>query len=323
MSMEEIISKLQKIGINHSFNENPGFVTVVNTIHGLMSGFDWQEATVNEKQNSISYEWFDRTSKGNKTIEMMAASDDAKSFSCLQIQDDILPPSVDIKKSKSATEIVCFINESFDLVVSIRTVGIIYTKNEYSWGADVYSNITDLIYDNYGIMKKKESKEFPKSYFATNFDDLEFQQLSRKQVSEMLDKLRLVIENPEFSSYRCISTLTRDKLDTALFKYEEDGSVVYDTLIPLDTEHGLRDMYPCKGPISNFIIPPRTNGDIANLIQRESAIAKLSSIKYDYEKVIEGLKQLSEGRTTEHQMKDTANSVLNDGDNIQTEERHI
>lgn len=280
---EKLVEHISKLGIDERFLENPAFASAISEIDSLIGQMNANEQEnmipVKEENGSISFGYISVT--GNKYSYNIACTSPEK-FSCIKIEEKkpYISTNGQTTNVKEVTEKVTTIDES-GFVTSTANGSIIDNINCEIGKCNNTTWSEKKQYNTKGIMTKKEYKGFPKGELSESFE--------RTGINSILYIPRQAFVPGTFNTnYEKRTLLMRDKLDTARYIAEDKAKGTnYSATVPLNQEHGLREMRTNYLYEQNIVIPPLSQDEIEQMIQRESN-----------PKVAEGLREYAVGRNT-------------------------
>ena len=266
---EKLAEKISGLGINPKFKENPAYASALAEIESLISQMNMFEAaevvSVREEEGTISFDW---TSSVGDKYSMSISSSSPETFRCIRIEEKKPYVSTDGQtvREKNVIEEVATIDKSSGFI-TLTTNGSMVDNidcgvgkcNNSTWAEQKY-------YTSNGVMRDREYKGFSRGELTEDFN--------RTRVDSMLYIPRQAFDFGFWhDKYETRTALTRDKLDTARIVHEDTtNGIRYNATIPLNQEHGLRDMIVLGGDPypQNVVIPPLSKEQIEAMIQRES-----------------------------------------------------
>lgn len=278
------LSKLLSIGVSPRFKENPAFSSALAEIDSLLSKMDIDDMsdTIEVTQNGSRISFTCRGAN-NEIYGFGITAFEPTDFRCVYVSEE------DITKEKCKYSQRTAIEKNIILednnYVTITTLGSTIDDNypdEKKCHNACWSE--EERYSSTGIMLKKENITYKPSILNEDF--------MSASISSMLyvpHKHMIAPDDNTRELTRKRTLLCRDYLDTASYYVEDkDMASVYSTKVPLNQEHGLRDMeidevyQRCPNEV---FIPPAENWEIDLMITSESNPT-----------VQAGLKSLSLGR---------------------------
>ena len=281
---EKITEKIIGLGIDPKFKDNPAFAEAISEIKGMMSQMNMGEAaqavTVKEENNVISFSW---TSPVGEKNSMSISCSNPETFKSVKTEEKkpFVATDGQTVRQKSVVEKVATIDNNN--IITLTTNGSMI--DDMNCGVGKCNNTTwseRKLFSADGVMKERENKGFKPGELTENFD--------RANENTMLYIPRQAFDNGFwYDKYDTRTLLVREKLDTARIVSEnKSNGIKYNATIPLNQEHGLRDMtipagynqYP-----QDITINPLSKEEIEDMIQKESN-----------PKVQEGLRAYANGR---------------------------
>lgn len=285
---DKLVEKIEGLGINPKFKENPAYASAIAEIDALIGQMYMdkaaEEVTVDEKQGNISFSWI---SSVGKKYSMDISCSSPETFRCIRTEEDkpFVGTNGQTIREKNVIEKVATVdNYGFiTLITNGSRVDNIECSgkkcNNSTWAEKKY-------YTSNGVMRDREYKEFSRGELSENFDNT--------TTNSMLRIPRGAFETGFLKdAYEKRELLVRDKLDTARMIVEDKRrGIRYSAIVPLNQEHGLRNMETLGGydlyP-QDIVISPLSTDEIEAMIQRESN-----------PKVAEGLRVYAVGRENYH-----------------------
>lgn len=226
---------------------------------------------VKEENGNISFEWM--STYGNKySMSITSLSPDA--FRCIRTEEKIYESGI---KEKIVTEVVTSFEEKGEITITSNN-GSVDNADVKSGECNIVTLSEKKYYNFYSVMSKREYKSLGKS-------ELINKTVETASINDILHMLRI-----DGSSYVTSNLLVRDKLDTARLVIDDKSKgTKYNATVPLNQEHGLKDMILNGGDIyqQDITILPLSQSEIEAIIQKESN-----------SKVAEGLRKYAAGRET-------------------------
>ena len=280
--------KIMGLGVNPKFAENPAFETALSAMKSLILqmgiGPERDYVTVREENGQLL---FDVNTNYGSTYSMSISCDNAETIRCV-LTEQKKSYFVDKKgkpgKQKDAIEIVSSLNKDTG-TMSIVSNGSIVDNIDAQYGK--CNNTTWAEKRDYtagGVMTRREYKGYSRGELSTSFDNA--------KVDSMLYIPRFAF-TPGFweDKFEEHTIMMRDQLDTAQVIFEDrPRKIEYRSVLPLNQEHGLRDMALLGGydPYpENTEIKPLSQEEIEEMIRRENN-----------PKVEEDLRKYATGRST-------------------------
>lgn len=272
---EKLSERILGLEIDSKFLENPAFsssVSEIDNLIGQMNMFETAEmVNVREKNGNISFEWM---STYGKKYSMSITSLSPDAFRCIRTEEKIYESGI---KEKNVTEVVTSIDENGEITITSNN-GSVDNADVKSGECNIVTSSEKKYYNFYGVMSKREYKNFGKS-------ELINKTVETATINDILHMPRI-----DENRYVTRNLLVRDKLDTARLVIDDKSKgITYNATVPLNQEHGLKEMILNGGDIyqQDIIILPLSQLEIEAMIQKESN-----------PKVAEGLRKYATGRET-------------------------
>lgn len=283
---ENIVDKVIDLGVSLDFLENPAFVVALAEVNNLISQMNIEDpgvVLVDESNDSLSFTY---TSSSGDNYKMDISCPDSKTVKCVRVEEphSFVGESGNVVRQKNVVEQVAKLDEhgGVTLFTNCGSIDNVDCDNHHY---NMNSSVERRVYTTRGVMYEREHKNY-----ATRKGEGYFHRVG---ADEMLLLARQAFDyGPWADSYDKRSLLVRELLDTARLVYDDrrTGNDYYG-VVPLHQEHGLRDMFIANGyntfPVADVEIHPLMEGEIAEMIARESN-----------PKVAEGLKYFANGRTS-------------------------
>lgn len=282
---DKIVEKVSGLGVDPKFRENPAYasaIAAIDNLIGQMNMFEEAEnVPVQEENGNLSFSW---TSPVGEKYSMSISCSNPESFRCVRTEEKrpYVGTNGQTVREKSIVEKVATIDKTSGFM-TLDTNGAVLDNIDCSVGKcnnSIWAEKSS--YTSNGIMDKKEYKGFPREELSEDFD--------RARIDSALYVPRKAFDmGMWYDRYHTRTLLVRDKLDTArLVTDDRTQGFRYNGIVPLNQEHGLRDMVQIGGfspEQNNVVISPLSPEEIEKMIQRESN-----------PKVQEGLRQYAAGR---------------------------
>lgn len=277
-----ILSKLNALGINPRFKENPALSSAIAEIDGFMYLFEQcDDIKVNQEDNKISFTY--RDNNGN-TYAYGITCHEPNEFRCVLISECTTNSSKQgTIRQRSAIEKRVSLEENN--YITISTFGSTIDDRDCHFGK--CNNSPWREYERYsasGIMLNKETISYGCFELEEDFSDV--------KVETMLYIPHKAVYAPDRNISKLQRTrtmITREYLDTAALIIEDrDKKTLYCSSVPLSQENGLRNMEVPNEYMAcprEVFIPPLEKWEIDIMITSESNL-----------KVQDGLKNLALGR---------------------------
>ena len=293
--------KVFALGIDPRFRENPAYSTVIADMLGVISQMNLFEKEdsilVHDENGRISFT-YNKSPKQKQTVIISKYGSDG--VRCASFEK-----SIDDEGNHRT--------EAFESIAVIRDSGYMDLQTNHGFVDDYgcskekgecnsQSSGSRAVYSPEGIMESREDKYFPrteKMLYIENSDGYPEEVAFREP--------RAGFDGKFYSEYFEKHTiLRREKLDTAgIYSVDKKAGTVFSSVVPLSTEHSLRNMSLCSGyafSFDNIYIPPLSQEKIDALIERENN-----------PKVEAGLRKLAVGRDTYSYDSTTDSHFLREG----------
>lgn len=279
---DNLNDKILSLGINREFLNNPAYKAVLTEIDNMIGQLNMFEQAnnimVESTGNSISFK-FTGADATNYYTEI--SKNDDKTFKCFQMieKKPYLNVTGDYVKEKTfVEEIATLTDKGF---IELVNNGAIINNTASSGVCNNMSWAEKKTYTNKGIMQEREYIGFPRGELNESYD--------RANSATALYFSKSAFNGSLGNLYDTKTILRRDKLDTARIYVENKNSdFKYSAIIPLNQEHGLRDMTMIGGYDSyptEIVIKPLSPEEITAIISKEPDL-----------KIQEGLKEYAVGR---------------------------
>lgn len=285
---ENIVDKIVGLGISLDFLENPAFVGALSEINGLIRQINIEDPSVVLVEESDGVLAFKYTSVAGDNYKMEISCPDKKTIKAVRVEEPhtFVGESGSVVRQKNVVEQVARLEEQGDVTIitnrgSIDNIGC--DNHHYNMN----NSVERSVYTKRGVMYERENKSY-----ATRKGEGYFHRVG---VNEMLLLARQAFDYAPWADiYNRRTLLRRELLDTARLMFEDRSKEnSYYGVVPLCHDNSLRDMFIAKEynvfPMADVEIEPLTEGEVADLLARETN-----------EKVAEGLKYFSAGRTSYH-----------------------
>lgn len=278
------VSKLLSIGVSPRFKENPAFSSALAEIDALLSkmNIDDMSDTIKVTSNGSRISFTCRGAN-NEIYGFGITAFESTDFRCVYVKEEDIAKDKCKYFQRTAIEKNIILEENN--YITITTLGSTIDDNypdEKKCHNACWSE--EERYSSTGIMLKKENITFRPSLINE-----EFMSASISSMLYVPHKHMLAPDDGTRELSRKRTLLCRDYIDTAsLYIEDKDTESIYSTKVPLNQEHGLRDMEideVYKKCPKEVFIPPAENWEIDLMITSESNPT-----------VQEGLKQLALGR---------------------------
>ncbi len=279
---DNLSEKILNLGINREFLNNPAYKAVLDEIDNLIGQLNMFEQVnnimVESNGNSISFK-FVGSDATNYYTEI--SKNDDNSFKCSQITEKkpYLDANGDYVKEKTFVEEIATLNDNG--FIELVNNGSIINNTASSGVCNNMSWAEKKTYTDKGIMQVREYIGFPKSELNESYD--------RVNSATALYFSKAAFNGNLGNLYDTRTILRRDKFDTArIYVENKNNDIKYSTIIPLNQEHGLRDMTMIGGYDSyptEIVIKPLSPEEITAIISKEPDL-----------KIQEGLKEYAVGR---------------------------
>lgn len=264
-------------GLDPIFRDQPAYEDALSKVDAAISrmnmGIQLKELDVQEEKGVFAFTYYD--TKGSKyTMHVVFDETSPEMFSFTTTESRFL--SGRQEKSCKRT-VVTLANQN---QVDIKEYSALAVPTDSPNCCDVSGTFTETLYDEYGIMYSLESKVLKQGTLSRS--------IANASVSDMLTRTYLADGvNERFAGILYRDLLRRDYFDTALLlRMDGNGKTLYRSQVPLNQEHGLKNMKVMGGGFDNFVeIPPRSIAATKSIISREQNA-----------KVREGLKSWAVGR---------------------------
>lgn len=283
---DNLVEKVIALGISEKFKDNPAFsaalTKIVVAISRMNMGVAEENVQVNQKDGKISFSW---TSEIGYKYSMTIECHNPETFTCTTIEEE--PPYLGNNGQriieKTITEDIATINERSGFITlttngaSINNVDCNNNQhNTSTWATQAY-------YTPEGVMRDRKDKifaEVPNMFGSIERAGIENLIIPREAFSP---------GSPYYDNYEIRQYLQRERLDTArVILDNRKKGIKYNATLPLNEEHGLRDMF-LRGGYNPYpkevIINPLSTEEIEVKLKRESN-----------PKVAEGLRIYAEGK---------------------------
>lgn len=284
--MDNFEKKISGLGVDQKFRENPAYATALAQIKSLILGMNIGDETknviVSEEKGNITFDW---KNNGDKhSINIMCSNPDT--FGVIYVEDKkpYINNEGNTVRNKNVIEKKATIDDA-GFITLIENHGMVYNNpsdiskcKNIVWAEKKY-------YRADGIMRDREFKDYGEGELTESFDNA--------NVGSILYIPREAFKYGFMNDkYEERTVMTRDRFDTAHVYHEDKRKgIEYSATIPLDRQHGLRDMNTVVGFHGQFpeevIIQPLSKEDIEEMITKEKNT-----------KVEEGLRKLAQGRDT-------------------------
>lgn len=283
--IEKLEEKVEGLGIDPEFKENPAFQKAINRIHSnivrmTMTPEEEKRVNVTEQEGKIEFQW--RTQFGN-TYGMTITCTKPNEFVCTTIEEKAPRRLNDGKMAREKTiieDIATMKPDSkfLELVTNGATIDDIdcerFVSNVTPW-ARRYEYLPT------GVMQECEEKIFNPLTMNMDFDKVD--------ETHSLFYPRVAFENGSMSCnhYATDDLITRNKLDTAhVYSEDRNKGTKYVAYEKLSSEYGYQDLVLQGGGHSKeIIIEPLSKEEIERMID-----------SHPDPKVREGLRIFAKGR---------------------------
>lgn len=265
---EKFEEKIESLGINPKFKENPAYPILLGKLKSLMYSMnmmeDYNNVRVKQEDGEISFEYQYKSADyvGEKyTIRFF--SPDKNTIQCIRFCEQQPRKDGDkVLREKSVCDRIIKIDPSSGFIDYYDNQSLVY--GSYDKGITVFDSAEHDYYTSGGIVRDKEIRKYNTEMKDMTYD--RYDESSMRYIPAMMFK-------GTFSNiYNSREMLTRDQLDVArhlrIERKNGRDEIVYSTKIPLSTEHGLMDMYPIGGgPYREMEIQPLSQEEIEKLIK--------------------------------------------------------
>lgn len=256
---ENFFEKVSGLGINSKFMENPAYASVLGQIGELISEMhveDAEKVYVDEEEGKISFKF---VSPDRTNYSMSISANGENTITCFRTIEEKFG---DVNRQKEFVEMVATLDDSTGSI-ELVTNGAMVDNAAKEGSSNCYNWAEKASYTPYGIMQKREYKNFNRAEKNMHFDSI----TSNNALTE--SKNAFNIGN---SYYSTRTLLTREKLDVARIHFEDKkAGLEYSSMVELNREHGLRNMVlPGGDPMpEEVIIPPISVMEIDKMIESE------------------------------------------------------
>ena len=295
-----LADKLFELGIDPQFRDNPAYASYIreiDTLIGQMNMFgEVNRVYVRESQRRISLSW---NSPVGKKYSMAISSDSPDTIRCVCIEEKGLNVNhIQNNQEKVVVEKVATIDIGSGYLTIVTNGSIVDNVDCVVGKCNNYPWAERKKYDSNWIMVEKEYLGFARGELTEKIDNV--------NVNTILYIPRQASNYAHWrDNYQTKMLMVRDKLDTALVISENKVmGTRYVATIPLNQEHGLRDMFlPNGDPFpGDIVISPISEEEIESMIQKENNL-----------KVAEGLRCYATDREDYSYRSDTDKYFIKEG----------
>lgn len=261
--MENFEEKIDNLGINPMFKENPAYPILLvkfKNLIGLMNILNDENVFVKQEDKTISFKH--QSSNGDKnTISFFCP--DANTFECINFcEKEPRKTTENVLREKSVCDRIIRIDPSIKFIDYYENNSKVY--GNYKRGIKIEAFAEHDHYIPGGIVSNKEARTFD-TFLSNNTYDSYGQ-------SNMLYIPANLIKGFYSNYYNSREIMIRDQLDVAKYtrweKRNGQDKIVYSIKTPLSTENGLMDMYQIGGgPYREMEIQPLSKERIERLIK--------------------------------------------------------
>lgn len=282
---KDVTGSLIDLGIGDALAGHPAFIPVAKAVDGLIGNMnisDPEKVSIREEDGKLKFDY--TNSAGDRySFELTAGKGFVK---CVRVEEphSYVGNSGSVVRQKHAIEKVAKVDDYGDVTITTN-FGSIDNVGCDNLHYNMNSSVETCEYNRNGVMHRRESRHYNSRMGEGYFH--------RVGADELLSYARWA---PQYDPWNrtCTSRtlLNREKLDCARVVYEEKntGHSHYG-VVPLDQQHGLRDMCIANGyntyPVPDVTIYPLMQAEVDAMIAREAD-----------ERVANGLREYAVGRTT-------------------------
>jgi len=276
-----IVERIKAMGISEEFMTHPAFSSALAEISALIGQMNMFEegdnVLIQEQDKTLSFSW---KSPSDQRYDVQISVPDKDTIKTVRTEEESRRIGDKTTDEKKIVEIDSKYTPYGEVLIEEYYVN----ADNYETGLDgsiISTTATSKKYDNNGIMVERDTvskKPYKGMSVGTITPSIVLNDMSKS------DMFRV-----DFSCRRR-ELLVRDKLDTAIIRYEDkDKDEKYEGIIPLNQEYGLRDMRILGHQLEQdrVVIHPIFKEEIEEMIMKEKN-----------PRIQEGLRAYAKGRET-------------------------
>ncbi len=264
MNVKELMTNLDKImddmGVDPKFKENPAYEDVlseIKTMIGQMNILDIENVSVYSEGGKISFK-YNSVDGDRYSVNISAGNPESISFDREVEKKSFTTNDGQTVRVGEKVQTTAALNNTGDLTLS--TVGKSIDNYQCDQGQRNENIMMRKVnYDKNGVMDLSERK-YSSSRIPLAYDNAPIS--LNTQIENVYDKRELV---------------SREKIDTARVVVEDKkngySTIAFSAVVPLSTEHGLKNMVPQNG-INEYTdsieIPDMTEFEVQEMVNKET-----------------------------------------------------
>ncbi len=280
---DNLSEKILSLGISRDFLNNPAYKAALEEIDELISQLNMfeeaKEVMVESDGTNISFKF---TGPDATAYYVEISKKDDKCFKCFKTEErkPYLGTNGEYIKEKNMLEDIITLDDSGFVVIETNGSFV----NDINASNGLCNNTCwaqKKTYNANGVMQEREYIGFPTGVLNEPYD--------RVTSNSSLYLARRAFDGTLANFYEARTILRRDKLDTArIYAEDKTRDLKYSAVIPLNQEHGLRDMNMMGGYdpyLKEIAIRPLSLEEVERMLEKEKD-----------PKIKEGLKAFAQGR---------------------------